>query len=70
MGWEEETAECASGAAAERLGSKPLESIPNACSGWAETQAAYRFLSNPRTDWKAVLQAHWERACSACAAMR
>lgn len=45
---------------AERLGSKPTESIPNACSGWAETQAAYRFLSNPRTDWQAVLQPHWD----------
>ena len=44
---------------AERLSSKPTESIPNACLGWAETQAAYRFLSNPRTDWQAVLQPHW-----------
>jgi hypothetical protein len=42
-----------------RLGGKPTESIPNACHGWAETQAAYRFLSNPRTDWRALLQAHW-----------
>lgn len=25
---------------AERLTSKPTESIPNACLGWAETQAA------------------------------
>lgn len=47
---------------AERLGSKPSESIPNACGGWAETQAAYRFLSNPRTDWQAVLQPHWDRS--------
>ena len=44
---------------AERLASKPAESIPNACLGWAETQAAYRFLSNPRTDWQAVLAPHW-----------
>jgi hypothetical protein len=42
-----------------RLGSKPTESIPNTCNGWAETQAAYRFLSNPRADWQALLQAHW-----------
>ena len=47
---------------AERLTSKPTESIPNACLGWAETQAAYRFLSNPRTDWQALLEPHW--ACS------
>ena len=44
---------------AERLSSKPTESIPNACMGWAETQAAYRFLSNPRTDWQALLEPHW-----------
>lgn len=44
---------------AERLGCKPTESIPNACSGWAETQAAYRFLSNARTDWQALLEPHW-----------
>lgn len=29
-------------------------------SSWAETQAAYRFLSNPRSDWQALLQAHWD----------
>ena len=44
---------------AERLSSKPTESIPNACLGWAETQAAYRFLRNPRSDWQALLQPHW-----------
>jgi len=26
------------------LGSKPLETIPVACQGWAETKAAYRFF--------------------------
>jgi IS4 transposase len=44
---------------AERLAGSPTESIPNACLGWAETQAAYRFLSNARTDWQTLLQAHW-----------
>lgn len=44
---------------AQRLAGKPTESIPNACNGWAETQAAYRFLSNPRSDWQALLQSHW-----------
>lgn len=44
---------------AERLSSKPTESIPNACLGWTETQAAYRFLSNPRSDWQALLEPHW-----------
>ncbi len=28
------------------LGSKPLETIPVACQGWAETKAAYRFFDN------------------------
>ena len=31
---------------AERLGQKPGASIPGACENWAETTAAYRFLSN------------------------
>uniref|UniRef100_UPI00273A0F19 IS4/Tn5 family transposase DNA-binding protein n=1 Tax=Stenotrophomonas sp. YIM B06876 TaxID=3060211 RepID=UPI00273A0F19 len=44
---------------AQRLAGKPTESIPNACNGWAETQAAYRFLSNRRSDWQALLQSHW-----------
>ena len=30
---------------AERLAGKPTASIPGACNGWAETQAAYRFLA-------------------------
>ena len=30
---------------AERLGAQPNASIPVACNGWAETQAAYRLLA-------------------------
>lgn len=45
---------------AERMAGKPTESIPNSCQGWAETQAAYRFLSNERTDWQGLLSAHWD----------
>ena len=44
---------------AERLAAEPGESIPNACRGWAEAQAAYRFLSNDKTDWQALLASHW-----------
>lgn len=44
---------------AQGLAGKPTESIPNACNGWAETQGAYRFLSNPRSDWQSLLQSHW-----------
>lgn len=44
---------------AERLSHKPTESIPGACHGWAETQAAYRLLSNTKTSWQALLEPHW-----------
>ena len=44
---------------AERLSNKPTESIPGACHGWAETQAAYRLLSNAKTSWQALLEPHW-----------
>lgn len=47
---------------AERLAQKPMESIPNACNGWAETQAAYRYLSNPKVNWEGVLEPHWQRS--------
>lgn len=30
----------------ERLAAKPAASIPEACNGWSETCAAYRFLRN------------------------
>lgn len=29
----------------DRLADKPTASIPHACNGWSETQAAYRFLA-------------------------
>jgi len=45
---------------AQNLADKPGESIPNACQGWAETQAAYRFLSNRRTNWSTLMQSHWD----------
>ena len=42
----------------DRLSSKPTLSIPAACSGWAETQAAYRFFDNDRNTPKQLLQPH------------
>ena len=45
---------------AERLGAHPGASIPVACGGWAETQAAYRLLAHERVDWEAVLAPHWD----------
>jgi hypothetical protein len=45
---------------AERLGAKPTASLPSACNGWAETQAAYRFFAKKRIDWRDLLAPHWE----------
>jgi hypothetical protein len=44
----------------DQLGSKPTLSIPAACKGWAETQAAYRFFDNPRVDPEQLLQPHYD----------
>ena len=35
---------------AEHLGGQPGASIPVACGGWAETQAAYRLLAHKNVD--------------------
>ena len=47
---------------AERMAASPLASIPQACGGWAETQAAYRFLAQDDIDWEAILAPHWQSA--------
>src|SRR5512135_3204072 len=46
---------------AEDLSARPTASIPQACQGWAETKAAYRFFAREELDWRAILQPHWER---------
>jgi Transposase DNA-binding/Transposase Tn5 dimerisation domain len=46
---------------AEDLSANPTASIPQACQGWAETKAAYRFFAREGLDWRAILQPHWER---------
>lgn len=45
----------------ERFAADPTASIPDACHGWAETMAAYRFLGNEAVDWQAILTPHWEQ---------
>ncbi|MBP0633731.1 IS4 family transposase, partial [Cupriavidus sp. AcVe19-1a] len=50
---------------AESLAKNPSASIPSACGGWAETAAAYRFLSQDRLEWHDILTPHWQ-----CAAER
>ena len=44
---------------AEQLSAKPSASIPGACGGWAETQAAYRFLAQDGIGWDDILSPHW-----------
>jgi hypothetical protein len=43
----------------ERFAADPTASIPDACHGWTETMAAYRFLSNEAVDWQNILAPHW-----------
>lgn len=45
----------------ERFAADPAASIPDACHGWAETMAAYRFLGNEAVDWQAIIAPHWEQ---------
>ena len=45
---------------ATRLAQDPSASIPQACRGWAEMRAAYRFLGQDKLDWQDILQPHWE----------
>lgn len=42
----------------ERLAEQPMFSIPSACNGWAEIQAAYRFFDNEKVDADKVLAPH------------
>jgi len=45
----------------ETLAKSPKASIPQACQGWAETQAAYRFYSNESVTWEKLLKAHTDQ---------
>jgi hypothetical protein len=46
----------------ERLAERPTESLPGACRGWGETQAAYRFFGNEAIEAQAILEPHREAA--------
>jgi hypothetical protein len=48
------------GRVAERLGAQPGASLPVACGGWAETQAAYRLLAHEAVTWEQGLAPHWD----------
>lgn len=45
----------------ERLAAKPTVGVPQACRGWGETMAAYRFLDNDEVEWAAILEPHWQQ---------
>lgn len=44
-----------------RVAADPAASIPEACDGWGETIAAYRFLDNESVDWRDIMALHWQR---------
>ena len=44
----------------DRFSGKPTLSIPAACNGWGETQAAYRFCDNERVTQDQLLQPHYD----------
>ena len=46
----------------DRQADKPTASIPNACNGWAQTQAAYRFLAQEEIGWEDISAPHF--ACT------
>ena len=41
-----------------QLGERPAASLPQACGGWSQTKAAYRFLDNDAVNPQALLAAH------------
>jgi len=52
----------------EQFSSRLGESIPFACQDWAQTKAAYRFLSNPKVHEEAILAGHFQATHSRFAA--
>lgn len=45
----------------ERMAVDPTASVPQACHGWGETIAAYRFFDNEKVQWHAILEPHWQQ---------
>ena len=45
----------------ERIAADPTASVPQACHGWGETIAAYRFFDNEKVQWHAILEPHWQQ---------
>jgi hypothetical protein len=49
------------GSRAIRLVERPTASIPGACKGWAETQAAYGSFAGEEYEWMDLLEPHCQR---------
>ncbi len=47
---------------ADCMAANPMASIPQACGGCAETQAAYHFLAQDDVEWETILAQHWQSA--------
>jgi hypothetical protein len=50
----------------KQIGDAMGESIPYACQDWANTKAAYRFLSNARVDEEDILSGHFAATRTRC----
>jgi len=50
----------------DQLSSKPSQSIPAACGGWADIQAAYRFFDNDEVTPAKVLAPHRDATVGRC----
>lgn len=49
-----------------RFVENPQASIPAACRGWSETDAAYKFFDNPKVDAERILKPHREATVCRC----
>lgn len=43
----------------EKFEAQPFASIPQACEGWADTQAAYAFFDNDKVDHRSIMAPHF-----------
>jgi hypothetical protein len=51
----------------DQLSSKPSQSIPTACGGWADINGAYRFFDNDKATPEMVLAPHHDATVKRCA---
>lgn len=49
-----------------RFSENPQASIPAACRGWSETDAAYKFFANPRVDAAGIVAPHCQATIDRC----